>query len=103
MEVMKGYQGESRLLRKESFREMMSPEESKPGVGRYNIFWELRPNGNIGHTGADPGATALMFFHPASNVGAIVFTNASLGNDKDPAQRQFQDVVNALLTSVPAN
>jgi CubicO group peptidase (beta-lactamase class C family) len=98
MEMMKGYQGESRLLRQDSFREIMSPSGSKPGTGGYNMFWTLRTDGSIGHGGGDPGITTSMFFHPAKNIGAIVFTNYTFVNsNKDPAGRQFQDVANALL------
>jgi CubicO group peptidase (beta-lactamase class C family) len=96
MEMMKGYQGESRLLRRESFREMMAPDWWKPGAGGYNIFWTLRSDGSLGHGGGDPGTTTSMFFYPARNIGAIVFTNYTFG-DGDAAQRQFQDVVNALV------
>ena len=103
---MKGHRGESRLLRQESFKEMMAPSWWKPGSGGYNIFWTLRSDGSIGHGGADPGISASMFFNPARNVGAIVFTNASLGDSiKDPARRQFEDLATALLAgdTAPAN
>ena len=106
MEMMKGYRGESRLLRQESFREMMAPSWWKPGTGGYNIFWALRSDGSVGHTGADPGTNTSMFFNPARNIGAIAFTNYSFGDsNEDPARRQFQDVANALLAgdTAPAN
>ena len=102
MEMMKGYRGESTLLRQESFKEMMSPGEPKLGTGGYNIFWWLRADGSLGHSGADPGIAASMFFDPGRNVGAIVFTNSSTGDsNKDPARRQFDDVANSLLGSNP--
>jgi CubicO group peptidase (beta-lactamase class C family) len=98
MEMMKGYQGESRLLHQESFREIMSPSGWKPGSGGYNMFWTLRTDGSIGHGGGDPGITTSMFFNPSRNIGRIVFTNYTFANsDNDPAARQFQDVANALL------
>jgi CubicO group peptidase (beta-lactamase class C family) len=106
MEMMRGYQGESRLLRQESFREMMSPSWWKPGTAGYNIFWTLRADGSLGHGGGDPGITTSMVFNPARNIGAIVFTNYTFVNShKDPAGRQFQDVANALLAddAVPPN
>lgn len=97
MEMMKGYQGESELLRKESFRELMSPAWWMPGTSNYNLFWTLRADGTIGHNGGDPGTNTSMFFHPGRNLGAIVFTNYSLGGNDDPARRQFLDVANALM------
>ena len=104
MEMMKGYRGESTLLRQDSFKEMMSPGEPKPGTGGYNIFWWLRANGSLGHSGADPGIAASMFFEPGRNVGAIVFTNSSTGDsNKDPARRQFDDIADTLLGSNPAS
>jgi CubicO group peptidase (beta-lactamase class C family) len=105
MEMMKGYRGESRLLRQESFKEIMSPGWWKPGTAGYNIFWTLRTDGSLGHNGGDPGTNTSMFFNPARNIGAIVFTNYSFGDGNgDPARRQFLDVANALLEYVaPAN
>ena len=96
MEVMRAYHGESRILRQESVREMLSPSWWKPGTGGYHMFWVLRADGTKGHHGGHFGITTSMHFNPARNIGAIVFTNASF-NDRSPAQRQFQDVEAALM------
>jgi CubicO group peptidase (beta-lactamase class C family) len=68
MEMIRGYEGESKLLRRESFQAMMS------GTANYGIFWNLR-NGAIGHEGGDPGIRTAMFFNPSTDVGFVVFTN----------------------------
>ena len=68
MEMMRGYKGESKLLRRESFQTMMS------GTANYGIFWYLRED-TIGHEGGDPGIRTSMFFNPSTDVGFVVFTN----------------------------
>ena len=94
MEMMRGYQGESKILTKESFREMMSPQ-SKVVKLRYAICWRAPArNSYIGHTGGDPGTATYMFFSPKNNVGMILFTNYSL--DGRDSVRQFGQIWEAL-------
>jgi hypothetical protein len=64
MEMIKGYQGESTLMRKDSFREMMRLQSgNKSGMG-YGIFFAVWGTGYIGHSGGDPGTTTSIFSLP---------------------------------------
>ncbi|GAB2956512.1 serine hydrolase domain-containing protein [Hymenobacter coalescens] len=83
-EILKGYAGEpSALLRPASFRAMLGPQFSAerlpPGLPsretNAGIFWVMRANGTIGHTGSDPGSTVFMFFSPATGIGKLLITN----------------------------
>ena len=44
------------------------------------IFWVHRKGGVIGHTGGDPGISAIMFFNPETKIGKIFMTNMELDN-----------------------
>jgi hypothetical protein len=39
----------------------MDVDPKEPNTG---IFWMFRKNGEIGHTGSDPGVTVIFFFNP---------------------------------------
>ncbi|GAA4371613.1 serine hydrolase domain-containing protein [Hymenobacter koreensis] len=97
-EILKGYAGEpSRLLKPASFATMLhgqfTPEQQplnldskEPNAG---VFWAIRANQQIGHTGSDPGTTVLMFFSPTTGVGKILMVNADTG------KQTSQDIVAA--------
>jgi len=69
-EMIRGYKGESKLLRRKSFHDMMS------GTEGYGIFWDHR-KGAIGHFGGDPGVKTSMWFDPSTEVGFVLFTNCN--------------------------
>lgn len=73
-EMMRGYAGSSTLLRPEYFREMMRPHAPNGDKGA-GIFWEITKNGNIGHSGADPGVLTFLLFNPEKNYGQVFLTN----------------------------
>ena len=77
MEMIKGYQGESTLMRKDSFREMMRLQSGNTSGMGYGIFCAVWANGYIGHSGGDPGTTTRIFFDPKANAGAAMFMNSS--------------------------
>ena len=95
MEMIRGYQGESKLLRKESFRAMMSPPWIASGTTGYGMFWTVLKDG-IGHSGGDPGITTSMFFNPSNGIGIIVFTNYTFA-DKI-SEKTFSDIRNVLAS-----
>jgi CubicO group peptidase (beta-lactamase class C family) len=92
-EMIKGYHGESGLLRRESFRLMMGPQTT--GV-REGIFWRLAASGHIGHGGGDPGIAASMWFDPDTDTGILLHTNYSWVDQQDPASNTFQEILDAL-------
>ncbi|MDH7446676.1 serine hydrolase [Aquimarina sp. 2201CG14-23] len=89
-ELMNGHYGSGKILKQESFAEMMSPKISKAQFNttkeikdNYGFFWEVSPKGKMGHNGSDPGILTLMYFNKNEKIGAIFFMNTSLEEDKE--------------------
>jgi len=91
---MKGYSGESSLLSKESFREMMSHQYDKEELTE-GLCWDLSIEGLIGHAGNDFGTSTLMYFSPESGIGRILFTNISTENEDQ--EETFYGIYNLLF------
>ena len=59
-------------------------------------------NGNIGHTGGDPGVSTLLFFNPKTSIGRLLIINTSLTNQEGVNQfygimdklGEFEDILN---------
>lgn len=94
MEVIKGLNGEGKILSKDSYQEMVS-KQSKLIDTEYSIFWGYRRSGFIGHTGGDPGTTTILDFDPKTNRGVMVFTNYLI--DSKDSQRQFIETYQTLV------
>jgi CubicO group peptidase (beta-lactamase class C family) len=88
-ELISGYQGNGTLLKKESYRELFSPnlndENHKDrSESTYNdeynmgIFMGISAKGKIGHSGGDPAATTLMFFDSKTKIGKLLIANTNL-------------------------
>ena len=98
--IIKGYNGDQRLLSKQSYQTMFSPQFSKdhPPVGisllyrNKGIFWNLYNNGTIGHDGDDPGVSSFLFFNTKTGKGGIFLCNKYLA---DKSQ-----IVNLLVKAV---
>jgi CubicO group peptidase (beta-lactamase class C family) len=101
MALLKASQGQSSLLRQESFREMVRPQ-SKVRLG--GIFWSLQDACDylvncFGHGGADYGTISGIGFDPKGNLGVMLFTNYSSPknfSDDVPAARAFNAARQAL-------
>ncbi|WP_421807529.1 serine hydrolase domain-containing protein [Flagellimonas sp.] len=72
--VMKGYQGESNILKASSYKEMLSQPASKEF--KKNVFWTIDDE-KIGHSGNDPGIISHAYFLREGSHGIIVFVNTS--------------------------
>ena len=59
------------------------------------LFWIIRSNGLIGHTGSDPGATAFLFFDPQTGLGRLLMTNIDIDTDPE-LTKQFVMIWNLL-------
>lgn len=93
-EMMKGYDGEISILRKDSFREMMKKQFS--GEELYDgICWDLSYDGLIGHAGNDFGTATLMYFSPKTGIGRILFTNITIENEEQ--EDAFYGIYNTLF------
>jgi CubicO group peptidase (beta-lactamase class C family) len=84
--MLKGYNGQSDLLKKQSFEQLFAKQFSDNNLPKNNskkepnsgIFWRYKTNGMIGHTGGDLGATAFLFFDPKTNIGKIFIANTEV-------------------------
>lgn len=64
----------------------------------YGIFWMLREDGSVGHTGGDPGTTTFIFLKPLTNTGTIFFTDYPLrATEHTPSMGEFSDAWDALV------
>jgi CubicO group peptidase (beta-lactamase class C family) len=91
--VLAGYAGEpSALLSAAGFQTMLRPQFAvgstpvglPPREPNAGIFWVMRANGTIGHSGSDPGTTVFMFFSPTTGIGRILITNVDATKQTTP-------------------
>ena len=55
------------------------PQHLDPAEPNQGLFWAIRRNGTVGHTGGDAGLSSFLFFDPKTRVGKIFVTNTELG------------------------
>jgi len=103
-ELISGYSGNGKILKTESYKELFKPhltdenhKERNENVynDEYNmgIFMGISAQGQIGHTGGDPGVVTHMFFNIKTNIGKILIVNTELGKE---GIKEFIDVWNKL-------
>jgi len=87
MHMIKGYNGASNLLSATSFKLMMQNQfEIRPldnsvseVEGRSGIFWDIfgqKGEGDIGHSGSDPGILTILYFNPTTGLGSVLTANS---------------------------
>lgn len=87
-EMIKGYSKNSYLLSENSFQLLFQKQfddrqlplqydKKEPNSG---VFWRIKKDGLIGHSGSDLGITTFMFFDPETKIGKIFFTNIEFDN-----------------------
>jgi len=93
-ELIRGYNGNGKILSRDSYREFFKPQLSaehfternmqNPYSESYNtgIFIGFGYTGYIGHTGGDPGVMAMLFFDPKTNVGRIMMFNTNFSTQE---------------------
>lgn len=88
-ELISGYNGHGTLLNKSSYSELFKPNlkdsnYKKRNTNVYNdeynigVFMGISAQGQIGHTGGDPGVGTFMFFNSETKIGKILFVNTEL-------------------------
>lgn len=98
--ILKGYAGESTFLSPASFQTMLTNQfEQSPlassitnAEGRSGIFWDIfskKGEGDIGHSGSDPGILSFMYFDPTIGVGFLMLTNTDSDNIKEVLKMWF--------------
>ncbi|WP_338766471.1 serine hydrolase domain-containing protein [Bernardetia sp. ABR2-2B] len=92
-ELIKGYNGNSSLLSKNSYATLFNTpfikEIAKQDFGDMNPFMNIKydegvfmgvaPKNFVGHTGSDPGIVTFLFFNSKTNCGFTFRTNRSIG------------------------
>lgn len=73
-EMINGYNGNSKILKPDSFKKMMSTSDTKNNKG--GIFWELNAN-KVGHNGGNYGVTCFMSFDKTTGIGKVFMSNIS--------------------------
>ncbi|MBT8315980.1 MAG: beta-lactamase family protein [Maribacter sp.] len=93
LELIKGYLGRGTLLASNSYAELFKKqlnashhstgEGQAPSGDEHNsgIFMGFRANGQIGHSGGDPGVTTYMFFDPETHLGRILIVNTEMDEE----------------------
>jgi len=82
-ELIKGYEGNGKLLSKESYKKLFEKQKfiDNGKTENYGIFIEFRDgflkvkNSMIGHNGSDPGVFTAMYFNPTTKIGKIILVN----------------------------
>lgn len=75
-EMIRGFNGQSSLLSQASFEKMIHPafsDENTPdnfnlADRNKGVFWNLYPNGYIGHDGDDPGVSTNLLFNQTRGI-----------------------------------
>jgi len=92
-ELMNGYVGKGTLLQADSYTELFNKQLNashhanedgeEPSGDEHNsgIFMGFMANGEIGHSGGDPGVSTHMFFDPTTHLGRILIVNTDLDEE----------------------
>lgn len=92
-ELMKGFVGKGTLLHSDSYTELFkkqlnashhaNEDGEEPSGDEHNsgIFMGFKANGEIGHSGGDPGVSTHMFFDPTTHLGRILIVNTDLDEE----------------------
>ena len=91
-ELISGYCGTGKLLKSESYEELFKPQLTSENFKERNesayndeynmgIFMGISAQGQIGHTGGDPGVATHMFFNTKTNIGKILIVNTDLNKE----------------------
>jgi CubicO group peptidase (beta-lactamase class C family) len=92
-ELISGHAGEGQLLALESYRDLFKGNLGNTVIhkdrkdNKYNdeydmgIFMGMSAQGQMGHTGGDPGVTTFMFFNPETRIGKILLANTDLSKE----------------------
>lgn len=86
MEMIKGFEGNSAFLTPASFKAMLPGDEDES-----RAFWGMGKSENIGHTGSDPGVTAILSFNARSRIGYLIFVNMDV-EENDQLYEQFSAI-----------
>lgn len=62
-----------------------APGQAPPGLSarepNQGLFFAIRKDGSVGHTGSDDGVSVFLFLDPATRVGRLLMTNIDIAAD----------------------
>lgn len=106
IEMIRGINGEGKLLSTNSYKEMMSNQlikinfpnsEFKTSKG---LFWSVNKEGdNVSMNGSDPGILSYTLFTTQGNVGIIIFMNKSI-YDNEKLENDFKKIRATLFQNI---
>lgn len=97
VELIKGYNGKSKLLTSTSWRELFKKQFSSSNPPKNNklpgkntgIFMLIKSDHTIGHSGSDPGIYTDMYFNKETGDGRVFMMNTTL-NKKN--LQEYKDI-----------
>lgn len=100
IELISGYSGNGKILSNESYLELFksqldSSNYTERRENTYNdeynmgIFMGISAQGQIGHTGGDPGVVTFMFFNTKTKIGKLLILNTNI---KKEGTKEFIDL-----------
>lgn len=106
IEMIRGLNGEGKLLNEESYMEMMSNQLTKENFPDIDfkeskgLLWFVNKEGdNITMNGGDPGIVTYTLFTTKGNVGIIIFMNKNLYDNKS-LEGDFNKIRGTLLQNI---
>ncbi len=99
-ELIAGYTLNGKILNNQSYKELFKPQltdvnYTERNKGTYNdeynmgVFMGISAQGQIGHTGGDPGVATHMFFNSETKIGKLLIVNTDL---KKEGIKEFIDI-----------
>jgi CubicO group peptidase (beta-lactamase class C family) len=102
IEMLKGYEGKSNLLSKQSFETLFKkqfdatnmPKNMDPKEPNRAVFWAYNRKDKLIHTGSDPGVAAFVSIDPKTKISRILLFNTALdGQDNDTTVENFKKII----------
>ena len=103
--MIRGYKGEGELISPASYQQMMGNQYGQAPLvhsiiekgDKRGVFWDIlskKKNGDIGHSGSDPGILSFMYFNPELGVGYLLLTNTdSSGEDIQSVVKMWRTMI----------
>jgi CubicO group peptidase (beta-lactamase class C family) len=99
-ELIAGNNGNGSILNKQSYEELFRPKLTDKNYNERNesayndeynmgVFMGISAQGQIGHTGEDPGVATHMFFNTETKIGKLLIVNTDL---KKEGLKEFIDI-----------
>lgn len=101
IELIKGYNGKSKLLTHTSWKELFKkqfspsnpPKNHKLPKKNTGIFMLIKSDHNIGHSGSDPGIYSDMYFNEETGEGKVFIMNTTLNKKNFQEYKDIQSKI----------